>query len=268
MTAKALTVAPIKSVDATAFVRRNHYSGAVAANSQLHFGVFWNNKLEGALQFGPPIDKRKVIGLVSGTHWNGFLELNRMAFTEKLPRNSESRAIAVAMRLIRKHYPHIEWVLSFSDASQCGDGTIYRASGFVLTGIKPNRSIIKFPDGETHASISITNDSGKGASLKRRLCAKWGVPYFSGAKVSPFFEIGAQYVEGFQLQYLYFMHSKIRERLTVSVLPFSEIERHGAKMYKGKRMQASEGKESSRSATSGKKGGASPTLTLQPAEEV
>jgi hypothetical protein len=28
------------------------------------------------------------------------------------------------MRLIRKTYPHIEWVISFADGSQCGDGTI------------------------------------------------------------------------------------------------------------------------------------------------
>lgn len=263
MTAKALVVKPISSTDAAALVRRTHYSGKVAANSQLHLGVFWEGRLEGALQFGPPIDKRKVMGLVEGTHWNGFLELNRMAFTDKLPRNSESRAIAVAMRLIRKHYPHIEWVLSFSDAAQCGDGTIYRASGFVLTGIKPNRSIVRFPDGETHATISITNDSGKAGSLKRRLCAKWGVPYYSGAKISPFFKIGAEYVEGFQLQYLYFLRPGVRERLTVPVLPFSEIERHGAKMYRGERLQASEGEESNRPASSRKKGGASPTLALQ-----
>ena len=51
------------------------------------------------------------------------------------------------MRLIKIHYPHIKWVVSFSDASQCGDGTIYRASGFNLIGIKENNQIIEFPDG-------------------------------------------------------------------------------------------------------------------------
>jgi hypothetical protein len=40
------------------------------------------------------------------------------------------------MRMIQKHYPHVEWVISFADGCQCGDGTIYRAAGFVLTGIK------------------------------------------------------------------------------------------------------------------------------------
>lgn len=37
-------------------------------------------------------------------------------------------------------YP-IEWVVSFADATQCGDGTIYRASGFLLTGIRENKTV-------------------------------------------------------------------------------------------------------------------------------
>lgn len=133
-TAKDIRIAPISAKDATALVRRVHYSHTYVRNSQLHFGAFLNGRLEGAMSFGPSMDKSKTIGLVRDTKWNGFLELNRMAFSEALPRNSESRAISVAMKLIRRHYPHIEWVVSFADGQQCGDGTIYRASGFVLTG--------------------------------------------------------------------------------------------------------------------------------------
>ena len=135
-TAKQIHVAPISQQDAAALVKRIHYSGKVTQNSQLHFGVFLDGRLEGAMQFGPSLDKRKIQGLVTSTGWNDFLELNRMAFSERLPRNSESRALGVAFRLIKKHYPHVEWVVSFADGTQCGDGTIYRASGFVLTGIK------------------------------------------------------------------------------------------------------------------------------------
>lgn len=146
--AKEILVAPISSKDANALIQRVHYSGKVAPNSQLHLGVFLHGRLEGALQFGPSLDKRKTQALVSDTSWNGFLELNRMAFSEALPRNSESRAIAIALKMIKKKYPHIEWILSFSDATQCGDGTIYRASGFKLCGIRENKTIWKFPDSD------------------------------------------------------------------------------------------------------------------------
>jgi hypothetical protein len=234
--AKDIIVKPIKAADATRIVKSVHYSGSVAANSQLHFGVFLEGRLLGGMQFGPSMDKKKSITLVRDTGWNGFLELNRMAFHDLLPRNSESRALGIALRMIRKHYPHIEWVLSFSDAAQCGDGTIYRASGFVLTAIKKNKAIIRFPDGETFSQLSISNNGGSsknGCALRRRLCEKWGVPYFTASTVKPFLDIGASWLPGFQLRYVYFLNPAARERLSVPVIPFSRIAEMGASMYRG-----------------------------------
>ena len=95
--AKDIVVKPISAKDANALVKRVHYSGKVVMGSQLHFGVFLNGRLEGAMQFGPSLDKRNTGRLVEGTGWNDFIELNRMAFSDRLPRNSESRAIGVAL---------------------------------------------------------------------------------------------------------------------------------------------------------------------------
>ncbi len=154
--AKNIEVKLIKSNVAIEFVKRNHYSGKVVANSQVHFGCFLNGTLHGVMSYGPPFMKEKLIGLVAGTNWNDFLELNRMAFDAFLPRNSESRCIAISIRMIRKQAPHIRWIVSFADATQCGDGTIYRASGFVLTGWTHNKSIIRLADGTIGASMTYT----------------------------------------------------------------------------------------------------------------
>jgi hypothetical protein len=153
--AKDIIVKPISAQDANRIVRAIHYSGKVVNNSQLHLGVFLDGKCGGAMQFGPSLDKRKMLGLVTGTLWNEFIELNRMAFADWLPRNSESRAIGYAFRWIRKTYPHIKWCVSFADGTQCGDGTIYRASGFALIGIKENNQIWEAPTGETFNDTSI-----------------------------------------------------------------------------------------------------------------
>lgn len=248
MSAKDIIVKPISRADADRIVKACHYSGKVVQNSQLHFGVFLNGRCGGAMQFGPSFDKRKIQGLVEGTGWNGFIELNRMAFADWLPRNSESRAIGVAMRMIRKSYPHIEWIVSFSDATQCGDGTIYRASGFVLTGITANSSILELPDGQKVASMTYT----KGTHILKQN-GRAGIP--EGAKRLP----------GFQLRYIYFLNPAARSRLTVPILPFTEIERRGAGMYRGKAKRAS----SADSGTPGIQpggGGANPTVALQSSE--
>jgi len=136
LTAKDIIVKVIDSKSANELCKKIHYSGKVVPNSQIHFGVYYKNNCEGVMQFGPSLCKKLTMKLVHGTGFNNFLELNRMAFSERLPRNSESRALGVAHRIIKKHYPHIDWIVSFADACQCGDGTIYRASGYKLTQIK------------------------------------------------------------------------------------------------------------------------------------
>jgi hypothetical protein len=234
--AKDIMIKPISAKAANALVKRVHYSGKVVNNSTLHLGAFLNDKLEGVMSFGSPMDKRKILPLVDGTQWNGMLELNRMAFSDLLPRNSESRCLSVAFRLIKKHYPHIEWVLSFSDGAQCGDGTIYRASGFVLTQIKQNSSLYETPCGTPIARM--TWDS---ATPKRRvaIAKQYGMTKFDAssflaktAKLN-----GMKSLPGFQLRYIYFLNPEAKKRLTVPILPFSKIDKMGAGMYKGKQMQ-------------------------------
>lgn len=234
MSAKDIILKPISSTEARAAVKRLHYSGKTVQNSQLHLGVFYEGRLEGAMQFGPSLDKRKMLALVSGTAWNGFIELNRMAFSEKLPRNSESRALGIAMKLLRKHVPHVEWIVSFADGTQCGDGTIYRASGFLLTAINPSGNLVRLPSGETVHKMTL--ESNPGASRPelggRSYYDITGGRYNLAAYVAA---VKGKVLPGFQLRYVYFLNPQARHRLTVPVLPFSAIDQAGARMYRGVR---------------------------------
>jgi len=157
--AKEIIVKVIPSKIANEFVKKHHYSGKVANNSSLHFGCFLDDKLHGVLSYGSPLDKSKVLPLVDSgdktknEKWNEMLELNRMAFDDYLPKYSESRCIAISIKLIKKNAPQIKWLLSFSDGTQCGDGTIYRASGFILTQIKMSENDLwELPNELSHLS--------------------------------------------------------------------------------------------------------------------
>lgn len=267
--AKDIILKPISSKLANAFVKENHYSGKVVQNSQLHIGVYLHGTLGGVMQFGPSLDKRKIQGLVKGTGWHEFLELNRMAFSDALPRNSESRAIAIAMKVLKKHAPQVKWVISFADATQCGDGTIYRASGFVLTGIRKNNQIWQAPDGEvttqvatdtrrpegarlpeaarraTDSRTSMTAQGGKGAAKQKReilsrvtVTKGHHIGETGAASMRSFIEAGYKPIDGYQLRYIYFIDPSYRARLTVPELPFSAIDDAGARMYKGEKLDA------------------------------
>lgn len=208
---KDIIVKVIPSDIANDFIRRNHYSKKVVPNSTLHFGCFYNNVLHGVLSYGPSTDKSKVINLVENTEWNEFIELNRMAFDEYLPRNSESRCIAITIRLIKKNAPHIKWIISFADGTQCGDGTIYRASGFLLTSIKKNTGLrMDEKTGQVYSQVTFSahrpNEKAYWKTLKK--------------------------LPGFQFRYIYLIDKKCT--LAVPIIPFSEIDKVGAGMYLGK----------------------------------
>jgi hypothetical protein len=242
---KEIIIKVIPAKIANAFVEKHHYSGKVVPNSNLHFGAFLDGKLHGVLSYGPSLCKHKMLGIVEGTQWNEFLELNRMAFDDYLPRNSESYCIARTLKMIRKYAPQIKWVISFADGCQCGDGTIYRASNFVLTGITEGKSFYRLPNGESYTAITMKLH-GWGGQLAK-CCSRELFDQIVGTKVGNMQcieklmeTIGATKLQGFSLRYIYFIDKSYRKRLTCPEIPFSRIDELGAGMYKGENITRAE----------------------------
>ena len=162
-----------------------------------------------------------------------------MAFDDVLPRNSESRCISVALRMIKKQASQIKWVISFADGCSCGDGAIYRASGFVLTGIKENANIAVMPDGTKLHKMTLES------SPLRPIRALGGKSYFDitggGRSWRKFLDaVGGHIQPGYQLRYIRFIDPAYEKRLTVPIIPFSAIDEVGAGMYKGEHVSMAE----------------------------
>lgn len=226
--AKEIIVKVIPSKIANEFVKKHHYSGKVVPNSKLHFGCFLDNRLHGVMSYGASINKKGTINLVENTGWNEFIELNRMAFDDYLPKNSESRCIAISIRLIKKNAPHIKWIISFADSTQCGDGTIYRASGFNLVGIYKNAGICKINGKVAH--IKKTYDLGLTSSFLK----KSDIPKLKKQGID------VELLDGFQMKYIYLIDKTCK--INAEILPFSKIDEMGAGMYKGEKIKLSDRK--------------------------
>lgn len=238
-TVKDIRVKVIPSKIANDFVRKWHYSGKVVNNSKLHFGAFYDGILHGVMSFGSPLDKSKVIGLVvdkdgNPAKWNDMLELNRMAFDDTLPKNAESRCISVAIRLIKKNAPNIRWILSFADGMQCGDGTIYRASGFKLTGFSGGsmwhlpEELQKLNGGPVAHRMKLQD---KSSAISRWVLAQTNGKNLTVEEHAKRF--GGYVMDGYMLRYIYIIDKNYH--LNVPEIPFSEIKKRGAGMYKGEK---------------------------------
>ena len=221
--AKEIIVKVIPAKIANEFVKKHHYSGKVVPNSQLHFGCFLDGFLHGVMSYGPSINKKGTINLVENTGWNEYLELNRLAFDDYLPKYSESRCIAISIKLIKKNAPQIKWIISFADGTQCGDGTIYRASGFMLCGISVSGQIFNFDGNVVHGKVL----------WDKSLVTGWTV---SDKEINILRDKGhtMERLSGNQLKYIYLIDKTCK--ITVPILPFSKIDEMGAGMYKGKKV--------------------------------
>lgn len=156
------------------------------------------------------------------------MELNRMWFGPALPKNAESRALSVSMRHIRKHRPDIKWIVSYADATQCGTGTIYRAAGFHLTGIRKNNTIIWVPQmQEAFTKLSFTTHNGRiferirratGVDVRARMQGAASVTNVVKA-------LGAEVLPGYQIRYIKILDPAYEEKMAVTKHDYDELKK-------------------------------------------
>ena len=159
----------------------NHYSGRVVNNSYIHLGVWVAGELLGALQLGYALNPRRVAHIVANTAIDEYLELNRMWLSDRAPRNSESRALAYAVRWLRRALPRIRWIQSFADERCGGWGVVYQAANYVYLGC--HRASFWTLDGETFHNLLTTahRDSPRGQYSRRTSTGPRGAPIGSSA---------------------------------------------------------------------------------------
>lgn len=139
---------------ANALIAANHYSHSYSRTSNLHLGVWVAGELLGVLQYGYAMNPASGGSVVAGTGMNEYRELNRMWLDDRAPRNSESKALAYSIRLIRRLAPSVKWIQSFAD-ERCGLlGTVYQAAGFTFHG--QHRGTFYELDGDWYHNILMT----------------------------------------------------------------------------------------------------------------
>lgn len=133
-------------------VRKYHYSGTVVNNSRLHLGIHCpEGEILGALQYGPPMNGKKTACKLSP--FENMFELNRMVMNDSEPRNSESRAISLCNKWLRKN-TDIQWLLSSSDGKEGNVGYIYQATNWKYLGYRVSDSFYEL-DGDTVHSVTV-----------------------------------------------------------------------------------------------------------------
>lgn len=103
-----------------------HYSKVCPAHA-FGYSVF-NNRKEwcGVILFGGGAGA--FMGAPFGLKYGQYLELNRMALNGK--QESTSKAMSIAIKLVKKHNPTVKLLISYADKGQDHIGTIYQATNW------------------------------------------------------------------------------------------------------------------------------------------
>lgn len=132
MKARDIEFTICSSVEIYEFIENNHYSHNLnGVKISLAFKATYNNELLGAM----------ILGQLSTTAWKKFgtseyevLELRRLVFLDKAPKNSESRFIGYVIRYIKKNLKYIKIIVTYADPNHGHSGVIYRATNFKYIG--------------------------------------------------------------------------------------------------------------------------------------
>jgi hypothetical protein len=127
-----------------AFIEKHHYSKSIKGVTPSNcFKVLLAGQMVGAAIFGLP-GMRETIEKYSEFGRFKLLELRRFVMIDDTPPNSESKSIAIMLRILKKH--GVQRVLSYTDPNYGHVGTIYRAAGFTLLGQTPSINVVWYRD--------------------------------------------------------------------------------------------------------------------------
>ena len=203
---QALRIVPIRLAVAKALIVQHHYLHSLPGGTMLAFGALLRRRLLGAIILG--VGPYNTPSLVEGATSDHCVTLTRLWLDDDLPKNSESRALGIVLRSLKRH-THLKFLVTYADPAQGHLGTIYQATGWLYSGLSDPMPLYDIGDGRIHHSRSLAHAYGTHSVEHFR---KHGV----AIRVLP---------QSAKHRYVYFLDPTWQSRLNVPVLSYPKKER-------------------------------------------
>ena len=118
----------VHSVEVDRYITEHHYLHSAPAGARLRLWIKDDsNNIIGAMMWGRPTARTY--------NQERILELTRMFMVDDTEPYAESKALAMARKLIRKQLPQVKGLISYSSTGEHHKGTIYEADGWFAVGM-------------------------------------------------------------------------------------------------------------------------------------
>ena len=165
-----LVVANIDARRLRKLISENHYSHG-CTQVMAGYGVWWMGRLSGGI----------VFSVGAGRYPNAYCtickpsevaELTRLWLADEVPKNSESKVIAISLRALKHGSGRFKAVLSYADAAMGHIGTIYQASNWYYMGQQRTSSARVNIGGRLYHTYAVRDRFG--TSNAEKLCQVLG----------------------------------------------------------------------------------------------
>lgn len=127
MVIKQVSVSSIRGI-----VAANHYSHIMPDSTVIAFAGLFGNVICGVVVFGVGTSPAQYKNILPGIQDGEYLELTRLWCSDESPRNTESKLVSGAMKMLHAKY---KLIVSYADPSRGHVGYIYQACNFYYCGM-------------------------------------------------------------------------------------------------------------------------------------
>jgi hypothetical protein len=113
------------------YIATYHYSKSMPDSTRFVYAGYLGDKLAGIVVFGMGSNDKQYQYLIPDIKRGEYLELTRLWSPDTMPKNTESKLISQAIKLLPKE---IKLLISFADSGQNHTGYIYQALSWYFTG--------------------------------------------------------------------------------------------------------------------------------------
>lgn len=148
-----MTIGRVSTSDVDEFAHRYHYAnGGLCA--LWRWGLYDGLVLHGVVSYNTP--SRQAQAAVFGEeHIAHIWNMGRLIFSDRSPRNCESRLIAGSLRAIQREHPHVWAVLTYAATDAGHIGYVYQATNAIYTGTGGNTYHWVTPDNQRRSTVKV-----------------------------------------------------------------------------------------------------------------
>ena len=130
-----LVIKKVSKIESAEFIAKHHYRKIMPRLNKVFYGGYIDNELVALITLGYGTQPLRTIQKIfPSLSTKDYFEVGRMCLVDELKKNSESYFMSRVFKQVKRDYPDIKVIFSWSDGIMGKPGFVYQAVNFFYAG--------------------------------------------------------------------------------------------------------------------------------------